>query len=205
MIEFVASEEAKSVLGYDPSKLPGTIFSKAASAFGEIGSKLEAHVFNYVMDGFLKHATTWSNSMCYYRASESLEELPMNESFRLAVINLLQHQKLVKQFLLPSKYDFLFGKLLLEKIASFVYASVILKNFFHERGAQRFQLDVQYLIEQLSLEAEIGDVFGKVVEAGRLLLLQERDPTAPFDGFRLAKTIKEGRQEELKRFLELER
>lgn len=203
MIEFAASNECKQVLGYDPSALSGTIFAKSVAAFADISSKLEAHVFNYVFDGFLNPAAKWSSSMCYFRTTEGLEELPMNESFRLAVSGLFERLSQVKPALHPSRYDFLFGKLLAGKLASFLYSAVILKNFFHERGAARFNQDVQFL--KGKLDESLHHYFGKVEESGKLLMLKERDPTAPFDALRLQRTLKEGRTEELKRFLELER
>lgn len=203
MIEFAASEEVKQVLGYDPSRLPGTIFSKSAAAFDEIGSKLEAHVFNYVLDGFLVPASKWANSMCYYRTPEGIDELPMNESFRLAVSGLFERLSQVRPILLPARVEFFFGKLLVEKLTGFLYSNVILKNFFHERGAMRFSQDVQFL--KGKFDESLHHYFGKVEESCRLLMLKERDPTASFDAARLVKTVKEGRTEEVKRFLALER
>lgn len=203
MIEFAASEEAKRVLGYDPSTVPGTIFCKSCAAFGDLGSRLESHVFNYVFDGFLIPASKWANSMCYYRTTEESEELPMNESFRLAVSGLFDRLAQVKPVLHPTRFDFLFGKLLAEKLASYLFSAVLLKNFFHERGAVRFSHDIQFL--KGKLDESLHHYFGKVEESCRLLMLKERDPTAPFDASRLSKTLKEGRVEEIKRFLELER
>ena len=203
MIEFAASTEVKQVLGYDPSTLPGTIFAKSVAAFAEIGNKLEAHVFNYVFDGFLIPGAKWANSMCYFRTPEGVEELPMNESFRLAVSGLFERLGQVKPVLQANRFDFLFGKLLAERLAAYLHSAVILKNFFHERGAVRFYHDVQFLKGKLDESAR--PCFGKVEESSRLLMLKERDPTAPFDAARLQKTLKEGRTEELKRFLELER
>jgi hypothetical protein len=203
MIEFAASSQVRKVLGYDPSSLSGTIFAKSVAAFAEIGNKLEAQVFNYVFDGFLIPGTRWANCMCYFKTPEGLQELPMNESFRLAVSGLLGRLDQVKPVLQSNRFDFLFGKLLAERLAAFLYSTVILKNFFHERGAVRFGQDLQFLMGKL--DESVHHCFRKVEESARLLMLKDRSPTAPFDAIRLQKTLKEGRTEEIKRFLELER
>ena len=196
-LELSSSEELKGLIGYDSSLLSGTCFNRAIEAFTSISDRLSSHVFNYVMDRFLKPALAHSNSMIYARDNDAL-----SENMRLAMSNVLEAINFNRPFLCDRVFVNLFHKLLPEKISAFMFQGVLLKNFFTGTGSDRFYQDLQYIQETLSSSDES---FAKVFEAAQILKIKEKDPTAPFDGHRLAKAVKENRIEDLKRFLELMR
>lgn len=215
-IELSAAPELHEIIGYDPSNLPGTCFNRAITEFQAISNKLNNYIFNWVMGRFLKNAILHSNSMNYCKVSDSNCEdvdLPMNENFRLAVINLERALSFVSPHLASTNVSF--KSQLIEKLAEFMYKSVLLGNFFTDSGVRRFAQDVEYLKGSLSNQPcfksdsssirVINEAFAKVNEAVELLKINEKDPTAPFDSTRLLKAIKDNRKEELKRFLEMTR
>lgn len=208
-LELSASEELHELIGYDPSGLPGTCFNKAIEAFKKLSDKLSSHVFNYTMERFLKPAGVYSNSMMYARV-ESEESASIPDDLRLSLSNLAETLKFIRQFLCDAQFTRLFKQTLPEKIASFMFQGVLLKNFFTESGAARFQQDLKYVQESLCHVDEmdpgyINETFSRVTEAVELLKIKERDPTAPFDGVRLTRLIRENRVDDLKRFLEMMR
>ena len=208
-LELSASEELHELIGYDPSGLPGTCFNKAIEAFKKLSDKLSSHVFNYTMERFLKPAGVYSNSMIYARV-ESEESASIPDDLRLSLSNLAETLKFIRRFLCDAQFTRLFKQTLPEKLASFMFQGVLLKNFFTESGAARFQQDLNYVQESLCHVDEmdpgyINETFSRVTEAVELLKIKERDPTAPFDGARLTRLIRENRVDDLKRFLEMMR
>lgn len=203
-----AAEELHEIIGYDPSGLPGTCFNKAMEAFKTVSDRLSSHVFNYVMERFLKPAGVYSNSMIYARAQESEEPSSIPEELRVAMSNLQETLTFIRKFLCDAQFTRLFKQILPEKIAAFMFQGVLMKNFFTEAGAKRFEQDLQYVQDSFCHVADPGyikEVFTRVSEATELLKIKERDSTAPFDGVRLSRAIRERRWEELKRFLEMMR
>lgn len=198
-----SSKELHELIGYDPSSLPGTCFNRAIEAFKSISDKLSSHLFNYVMEKFLKHASLHASSMIYATCEGSGA---ISENLRLAVGNLIEALNFIKPFLCEQKFKKLFNQTLTEKLAAFMFQGVLLKNFFNEIGAERFHQDCIYIQDTLSHVIDPGNLkssFAKVFEAIEILKIKEKDPTGPFDGLRLSRAVKENRIEELKRFLEL--
>lgn len=211
-IELAACPVLHAIIGYDPSTLPGTVFNRAIEAFSAIGTKMGAHVFNYAMDAFMKQASLHAGAMVYFKTASDTAELPMNEAFRLAVAALLQTVAVIKKHLGQLQFRQLMTLTLAEKLAAFMYSAVLLRNFFHEAGAERFRQDVDYIRERIvtavagedgSLAIDMRRAFGKVEEAAMILIMKERDTTAPFDAIRVTRSLKEGRGEEIRRFMEL--
>lgn len=208
-----ASEDLHDLIGYDPSNLPGTCFNRAIEAFNGIITKLSSQVFNFVMDGFLGLASSHSNSMFYAKMTSTDEVVLLPENLRLAMGKLMKSLAFIQPLLAPLQFQNLFCKTLPEKLAAFMYQGILLKNFFTQFGADRFSRDVQFVQDALmetkssvSLNAtQIKAAFSRVSEAAEILKIREKDPTGPFDGSRLGKSVKEGKTEELKRFLELMR
>ena len=201
--------ELHELIGYDPSGLPGTCFNKAIDAFKSMSDRLSSYVFNYAMERFLKPAGAYSNAMIYARV-ESDDSSSIPEDLRLAITNLLDTYNFIRRFLCEGQFTKLFKRTLPEKISIFMFQGVLLKNFFSESGAKRFEQDLQYVQESLCHmdgidPGYIKATFSKVSEAIDLLQIKERDPTGPFDGARLSRAMRENRSEELKRFLEMKR
>ena len=208
-MELSASEELHEIIGHDPSGLPGTCFNKAMEAFKSMSDRLSSYVFNYTMERFLKPAGVYSNSMIYARV-ESEESASIPEDLRVSMTNLLETTNFIRRFLCEGQFTKLFKQTLPDKIASFMFQGVLMKNFFSESGAKRFEQDLQYVQDSLCHvegidPGHIKESFSRVSEAIDLLKLKERDPTAPFDGSRLTRLIRENRVEDLKRLLEMMR
>lgn len=204
-LELSSQPELHEIIGYDPSELAGTCFNRAAEAFRGISDKLSAQVFNFVMEKFLKTASQHANSMIYARP----EDPGMSENFRVAVGNLIESLKFIHPLLCDREYRRLFHKLLPEKLAAFLFHGLLSKNYFSEAGAERFSRDLKYLQEtlltcgELFEESALKSALAPVFEAAEILKIKEKDPTAQFDGSRLAKVVKSGRPEDLKRILDL--
>lgn len=204
-MELSSTHELHELIGYDPSSLPGTCFNRAIEAFKTISNKLSSHLFNYVMDKFLKHASPHANSMIYATCEEG-HGGAISENLRLAVGNLIEALNFIKPLLCEKKFEKLFNQTLPEKLAAFIFQGVLLKNFFNEFGAERFGQDCVYIQDTLNQVIDPGNLkssFAKVFEAIEILKIKEKDPTGPFDGSRLSRVVKENRVEEIKRFLEL--
>lgn len=207
-----ASVELHKLIGYDPSHLSGTCFNRAIEAFKSISDRLSSHLFNFVMDRFLKQAIPHANLMIYARIEEG-QEPALSNNLRLAVSDLLEALKLIKPILCSQQFKKLFTKTLTDKLASFMYHGILLKNFFTETGAERFIQDIFYvqgtLISSKIIEfdnpQDLKLSFAKVFEAAQLLKMKEKDPTGPFDGARVFRAVRENRIEDLKRFLEMMR
>ena len=131
-----------SFIGYDPSGLPGTCFNKAIEAFKKLSDKLSSHVFNYTMERFFETYRVYSNSMIYARV-ESEESASIPDDLRLSLSNLAETLKFIRRFLCDAQFTRLFKQTLPEKIASFMFQGVLLKNFFTESGAAWFQQDLK--------------------------------------------------------------
>lgn len=200
-----SSKDLHNLIGYDPSTLPGTCFNRAMEAFKTISDKLSSHVFNFVMEKFLKNASAHANSMLY----ANCEDGPvLSEQLRLACSNVIETLNFIRTFLNPQKFKKLFHQTLPEKLAAFMFQGVLLKNFFNENGSEKFYQDLQYIQNTLNhvIDPEnLKMAFAKVFEAAEILKIKEKDPTGPFDGLRLSRAVREKRIEELKRFLELQR
>ena len=205
-MELSSTVELHELIGYDPSHLSGTCFNRAIEAFKLISDKLSSYIFNFVMETFLKHAQPHANSMIYARIEG--EEAALPENLRLAIVSLLDSLNFVKPLLCQQQFKKLFIQILPEKLASFMFHGVLVKNFFTENGAERFNQDLLYIQDSLSHvldPCQLKESFSKVSEAAQILKIKEKDPTAPFDASRLSRAVRENRSEELKRFLEMMR
>lgn len=164
------------------------------------------------MERFLKPARVYSNSMIYARLDESSSSIheSIPEDLRLAMTTLLDTLNFIQKHLSETQFTKLFKKTLPLKISSFMFQGVLLKNFFTEFGAIKFEEDMKYVQDSLChvdgiTPGLLKEVFSKVSDAIELLKIKERDPTGSFDGARLTRAIRENRNEELKRFLEMKR
>lgn len=149
-LELALAPECHQAIGYNPSELPGGLFSKTLGAFTEFLEQriLSQHILGHLMAQFLHHASPYAKAMHYGVMRSSGEPIDMHEGLQKSIVALNNSLNSLKASLAPHLSRFIEVELL-QTLSDFFFKKVVLKNYFHTQGSQAFKRDMEWTLEQL--------------------------------------------------------
>lgn len=177
-LELAQSQEAKEVLGYDSSGLPGGLFHMTIEAFTDLlqGKIVREHLVGYILGQFSQHTAELARSMHYGVARENPEDpIGMHPAWTKALVSL--STALGQLALLSPTLMRMVQVHVLEGIGQYLHEKVILKSLFHAQGRRAFASDVQWLRSELARVFSLppDPYLAKTIDTANILSLSSRD------------------------------
>lgn len=173
-LEIAQSAEFRRLQGYDPSRLEGHLFNKTLTAFEALlGKIVTEQLADYVMRQFTHHASAYANAMHYGVAREPGAPINMHPGLHKATVALSEALGQIRAAGLLAHLHARLETVVAERLGTYFFGKVVLKNYFHLEGAAAFGRDMAWLHDQLRQLFSVDHArwLGRVEDALRLIMV----------------------------------